>query len=189
MLPIIISAIESPEDRDLMTVFYEKHNGLMYHEARKHLDIAEDVEDIVYEALVRIIDKMDVFRTLQPWQRVQYALTTVKNLSYLLLRRKNHFEFISFDAIDFDLFADETASTESVVQRDLLNEGVRKIWNALELEDKIFLEQKYVLYWEDAEIAELLQIKPESVRMKLTRAKRNVMKELQKQGFDILDWL
>ena len=77
MLPIIISAIESPEDRDLMTTFYERHNGLMYHEARKHLDIAEDVEDIVYEAVVRIIDRMDVFRALQPWQRVQYALTTI----------------------------------------------------------------------------------------------------------------
>lgn len=189
MLPIIISAIESPEDRDLMTAFYERHNGLMYHEARKHLDITEDVEDIVYEALVRIIKKMDIFRELQPWQQVQYALTTVRNLSYLLLKRQKHFEFISFDAIDFDIPADEASFTEVTVQRDLLDEGVRKIWNALEIDDKVLLEQKYVLCWKDAEIAGPLQIKPESVRMRLTRAKRNLMRELHKQGFDIADWL
>ena len=57
------------------------------------------------------------------------------------------------------------------------------------LEDKILLEQKYILRWKDAEIAEPLQIKPESVRMRLTRAKRNLMKELRQQGFEVMDWL
>ena len=189
MLPIIISAIECPEDRELMTDFYLKHNALMYHEAKKHLDILEDVEDIVYEALARIIDKMDIFRELKPWQQVQYALTTVRNLSYLLLKKQKHFEFISFDAIDFDVPVDEKSFTEATVQKNMLDAGVRKIWNSLDLEDKILLEQKYVLYWKDAEIAEPLQIKPESVRMRLTRAKRNLMQELLKQGFDITDWL
>lgn len=189
MLPIIISAIESPEDRDLMTAFYERHNALMYHEAKKHLNVAEDIEDTVYEALARIIDKMNIFRELKPWQQVQYALTTVRNLSYILLKRQKHFEFISFDAIDFDIPADETSFTESTVQKNMLDAGVRKIWNLLDLEDKILLEQKYVLHWKDAEIAEPLQIKPESVRMRLTRAKRNLMKEMQKQGFEITDWL
>lgn len=189
MIPIIISAIESPEDRDLMTDFYTRYNALMYHEAKKHLDITEDIEDTVYEALVRIIDKMDIFRELKPWQQVQYALTTVRNLSYLLLKRQKHFDFISFDAIDFDIPADEKSFTEATVQKNILDAGVRKIWNSLDLDDKILLEQKYVLYWKDAEIAGPLQIKPESVRMRLTRAKRNLMRELHKQGFDIADWL
>lgn len=189
MLPIIISAIENPEDRDIMIAFYTQYHALMYHEARKHLDVTEDVEDIVYEALARIIDKMDVFRDLMPWQQVQYALTTVKNLSYLLLKRQKHFEFIPFDAIDFDITADEASFPEAAVQKSMLDAGVRKIWNALDVDDKILLEQKYVLHWKDAEIAEPLQIKPESVRMRLTRAKRHLMQELQKQGFDIADWL
>ena len=49
MIPIIISAIESPEDRDLMTDFYLKYKSLLYSEAHKHLDISEDIEDIVFE--------------------------------------------------------------------------------------------------------------------------------------------
>lgn len=189
MLPIIISAIECPEDREIVTEFYIKYNGLMYHEAKKHISIAADVEDIVYEALTRIIDKMDVFRDLKPWQRVVYALTTVKNLSYILLKKQKHFEFVSFDAIDFEIPADEKTNPEATVEKDILTTGMRNIWNSLNLDDKLLLEQKYVLHWKDAEIAEPLQIKPESVRMRLTRAKRNLMRELHDQGFDITEWL
>ena len=94
MLPIIISAIESPEDRELTTGFYETYNAAMYREARKHLENPEDVEDIVYEALAKIIDKMEIFRELKPLQQLQYAITTVRNLSYILLKRNNHFTFI-----------------------------------------------------------------------------------------------
>ena len=189
MLPIIISAIESPEDRDLMTEFYTQYHKLMYHEAKKYVSVLEDVEDIVYEALMKIIDKMDVFRELKRWQQVQYALITVRNLSYLLLKRQNHFAFVSFDTLDDEMLADENALPEDAVQRSLRDAGVRKIWNSLDLEDKILLEQKYILHWKDTEIAEPLQIKPESVRMRLTRAKRNLMEELHRQGFEIADWL
>ena len=105
MLPIIMSAIECPADCDLMTDFYLANNALMYHEARKYIDITEDVEDIVYEALAKIIDKMDVFRELKSWQQRQYAVTTVRNLAYIFLKRKNHFEFVSLDGIDFDILS------------------------------------------------------------------------------------
>ena len=86
MLPIVISAIESVEDRDLMTQFYISYKALMFSEARKHLDIEEDIEDVVYEALTRIIDKMDVFRELAPKQRLRYALKgRVSSLQFLLM--------------------------------------------------------------------------------------------------------
>ena len=189
MLPIIISAIESPEDRDLMTEFYMRCSGLMHHEAQKYLSVAEDVEDVVYEALAKIIDKMEVFRELKHRQQVQYALTTVRNLSYIMLRRQKRFEFISFDDIDLEIFTDESESLEDAVQRSVLNAGVRKIWNSLGLEDKIILQQKYVLHWSNEEIAEPLEIKPESVRMRLSRAKRNLIQQLQKQEFNVKDWL
>lgn len=189
MLPIIISAIECPEDRDLMTDFYLKHKALLFHEAKKHLSIPEDIEDTVFEALTRIIDKIEVFRELKPWQQVAYAQTTVRNLSYILLRRSNHFTFISFSSMEFDLPAAEETFPDVIAEKSMHDAAIRKIWNALELEDKILLEQKYILRWRDEEIALPLNIKPQSVRMRLTRAKRNLVAELQKNGFDISEWL
>lgn len=189
MLPVIIAAIENPEDRDLITDFYEKYHALLYSEARKYLDITEDVEDIVYEALTKIIDKMEVFRELKPLQRVQYAVTTVKNLSYILLRRNNHFTMVSFDDLEVDIPADDGISAEKQVEKKLFDAHIKQIWNELDLEEKMLLEQKYILKWKDEELATSLGIQPQSVRMRLTRAKKTIHSEFQKMGFQFLDWL
>jgi len=189
MIPIIISAIENPADCDLMTEFYLANNALMFHEARKYIDISEDAEDIVYEALAKIIDKMDVFRDLKSWQQRQYAVTTVRNLAYIFLKRKNHFEFVSLDGIDFDILSYADIDTEAEAEKRIILSAIRQIWNSLEVEDKVLLEQKYVLKWKDQEIAEPLNIQSQSVRMRLTRAKRKLVLELQKKGISFAEWL
>ena len=186
MLPVIISAIENPEDRDLMTEFYLKYNGRMYAEAWKHLSSPEDVEDIVLEAFAKIIDKMETFRALAPGQRVQYAVTTVRNLSYILTKRKSLYTMIPFETMDYEIEAED--STESMVERKLRYQHISEIWKELDPDDRQLLEQKYILKWSDIELAEGLGIKTQSVRMRLTRAKRNVMAQLQKKGFQITDW-
>lgn len=187
MLPMIC-VIECPDDEDLITDFYLKHRGLMYNEARKTLDISEDVEDTVYEALVKIIDKMPIFRELQPKQQVQYALTTVRNLSYILLRRNKHFTMIPLEDLDADIPVGEQHSTENIVENKLLNAYIMQVWSQINIEDRMLLEQKYILHWKDEELAGALGIQPPSVRMRLTRAKRNVLKELQNKGIDLSDW-
>lgn len=189
MIPVIISAIESPEDRSLMTEFYEMWNTNMYREARKRLPSEEDVEDVVFEALTKIIDKMEIFRELKPLQRLQYALTTVRNLSYILLKRNNHFTFIPYDSLDYDFAASDDTDPEICAEKSTISASIKKIWGTLEPDDRILLEQKYILYWKDSEIAAPLNIQPQSVRMKLTRAKRNLMSQLSNEGINLSEWL
>ena len=189
MLPIVISAIESVEDRDLMTQFYLSYKALMFSEARKYMEIEEDVEDVVYEALTRIIDKMDVFRGLLPKQQIRYALTCVKNIAYVLLRRRNTIITVPFNDTDAELFEDASLGVAATVEKKLLIEYIRNIWRELECDARMLLEQKYVLYWTDEELAANLGIKTQSVRMRLTRTKRELMTQLQKSGFHLEDWL
>jgi len=113
VLPVIISAIENPKDRDLMTEFYLTQNTRMYAEAWKYLSTPEDVEDIVYEALTRIIEKIETFRSLLPPQRLQYAVTTVRNLSYIYTTRKNLHPTVPFEEICFELTTDSEDSPDS----------------------------------------------------------------------------
>lgn len=188
MLPIL-AAIETPEDRELMTDFYNTHQLLMFREANKHLDRREDVEDTVYEALVRIIDKMDVFRQLAPRQRVQYALTTVRNLSYLFLRKQNRFSEVSFEDLQFDLPQMQTLGVEATVEQKQFQSYIRSVWQELDYDDRMLLEQKYILRWRDEELAAQLGVQPQSVRMRLTRVKRTIMAQLKEKGFHLMDWL
>lgn len=188
MLPIIISSIENPQDRDLMSEFYTTHKGRMYAEAWKFMNQAEDVEDMVFEALTRIIDKMDVFRDLLPKQRIVYAVTAVRNLCYIHLTRSNLYTMVSFDALEVEHPQEDCVSLETMMERKLLNEKVRLVWSALSTDERMLLEQKYILRWSDDELAKELNIQPQSVRMRLTRAKRSIIKQLKSQGFDLADW-
>ena len=60
-----------------------------------------------------------------------------------------------------------------------------KIWADLDARTRYILESRYILEKSDAEIAEELQISPQSVRMSLTRARRaarKMMEEAEKTG-------
>lgn len=185
---VLIAAIECPEDRDLMTEFYEKKLKLLYHVAGKIISGKENIEDVVYEAFARIIEKIDVFKTLKPQQQDKYAAMTVRNLCYLHLRKEKHFSTVSFEELlDLSDNAKETDPAQAAEQQ-LFNDRIHSIISRLKLEDRMLLEQKYILHWTDVEMAQLYGIKTNSMRMKLTRAKRNLFKQMQEQRFQLDDW-
>ena len=189
MIPMVICALDTPEDQDIITEFFLKHKLLLYAEARKYLATQEDVEDIVYESLVRIMDHMDKFRELLPLERIRYSKAIVRNLSFTYLKRSNKFSTTSFEDVDLYLTVEESQLPDNVVFQQLQLEKIRTIWAAIPVEDRLLLEQKYLLDWKDKELAERLGVKPQSVRMMLTRAKRKVIRLMQEQGFQVSDWL
>lgn len=189
MLPMMTCVIESPEDHDIISEFFQKHKLLLYAEAWRYLSLHEDVEDIVYESLVRIMDHMDKFRSLLPHERVQYAKAVIRNLSYTYAKRQSLYTMVPFEDVDTYLTFEESQLPESVVFKQIQLEHIRKIWAEMPVEDRLLLEQKYVLDWSDKDLAASLGIQPQSVRMRLTRAKRNVIHQLKAQGFQISDWL
>lgn len=188
MIPLIIAAIETPEDRDLMTEFFLQTKDLMYTEAAKLIPAAADAEDIVCEALAKIIDKMDVFRQLQPKQQVSYALVCIRNLSYNHLHSSNRTIVASVDAIEQEFSYSNTCSAEKSAEKNLRQVQIRQVWQELDMESRTLLEQKYELQWSDTEIARQLGIQPQSVRMRLTCAKRKLMAALQEKGLSLADF-
>ena len=62
-------------------------------------------------------------------------------------------------------------------------QALAKIWPRLPEEDRLALEAKYILQLDDRQIARQLGIKPASVRMRLTRARRLASKEMEKEGW------
>lgn len=177
------------ENSAIIIEFYLNHKKLLYTEAWKYLTLQEDVEDIVYEALARIMGHIETFRALLPREQVQYAKAIVRNLSYIHLKRSSRFTMVPFEDVDTYLTVEENQLPESIVSKGIQLEQLRKIWAAIPVGDRLLLEQKYILKWTDQELASILGIQPQSVRMRLTRAKRRVIALLKEQGFHISDWL
>ena len=56
-----------------------------------------------------------------------------------------------------------------------------RAWRELSERDRFLLEGKYFLQLSDSELGDALGCKAESIRMKLTRARRNVVKILARK--------
>lgn len=189
MFSMITCAIESPEDHDIITEFFIDNKLLLYREAWKYLSITEDVEDIVCETHVRIIAHMEKFRSLLPYERIQYSKAIVRNLSYIHLKRGSLVTMVPFEDVDTYLAVDENQLPENIIGQQIKLEQIRKVWGKIPVEERLLLEQKYVLDWSDRELAYVLGVQPQSVRMRLTRAKRKVIQLLKEQNFQFSDWL
>ena len=183
MFPILISSIENDSDRDLMTQFYVSNKERLYHTALHYLNNPEDAQDIFCDMLERLIDHIEIFRSLQPAQQIKYAQTTLRNLAYSHLRKQNDTVPISYDLPN-------PASDPSITaeKAEFLNH-LQSIWNGLDQQDRALLEQRYILQWNNNQIAQLLGIQPQSVRMRLTRARRALSEKIEASGFRLNDWL
>ena len=96
---------------------------------------------------------------------------------------------VPFEDVDVYLTVEENQLPESIAFKHLRLDAIRKIWAQIPVEDRLLLEQKYILDWSDKDLAARLGVQPQSVRMMLTRTKRKVTALLKEQGFDISDWL
>lgn len=92
-----------------------------------------------------------------------------------------------------DILGDKWA-TEDVLQTTLLRlidhldtlrrlepEGLAQVWPRLDENTRWLLEARYILDYSDGELARELGVKPDSVRMALTRARRKARRLMESQ--------
>ena len=112
--------------------------------------------------------------------QINYVIATAKNTSLNYLRDTKKYFAYSFD--DFLCCPDDDGHSRYVEASLIRQEDVEalaKVWPKLDPKIRYILEEKYVLDKSSAEIAQDLGIKPDSVRMALTRARRAALSLLK----------
>ena len=177
MIPFAILVIEDDDDREFMTQLYIDNQRLMYLEIKKL--VADDwiAEDILHDSIVRLIDKIPLLRSLDKRRRINYLVTTVRNQTKNYYRSKQKEKISSLDSspglLNTILWSDEEIGDQ--IHWRLQAEKLKSIWPELSDSTKQLLERKYILAQTDDEIALAFNIKASSVRMKLVRARREVL--------------
>lgn len=189
MIPVVILAIEDESCRDFMIRLYENSVTRMYLEAVKYVSGKESAEDVVSDAVVKLVEKVDLLQQIDAYKRLPYAITTVRHMAYRHLRRENRLELTSFEALEALLPSADRETTDEKILKEQRKARLRELLESVSTEDRLLLEEKYILFWSDEEIADALGIQPNSVRMRLTRAKRRVADALTAQGFRLNDWV
>lgn len=172
---MISMMIENTDDQAFMYRLYEEYEQLMFWAASKYLKNLEDRKDAVQDAIVALIKNLRTIRELDDARLRTYIVYTVESRAINLVKRRN-LELRLFD--DFEHVPVGTAVDmieDSLLQ--LASKGtISAIWPKLSNQDKILLESKYILGYNDNEIGKILGCKTSSVRMYLTRARRKAMK-------------
>jgi RNA polymerase sigma-70 factor (ECF subfamily) len=182
MIFMIYASIDDPSDRDFMLWLYCEFERLMFSVAKKYVSTPEDREDIVQDALIRLMKKIPELRAMERCVLASYIVSVIRNASINFLKREDLKESrcvpLTEEAVQ-DVYTEDDLYL-LVYQKDLLS----AIWDRLPEADRHLLEGRYVLGFSDEELAHQFRCKPGSIRMKVTRARRRVFALLTQNGED-----
>lgn len=167
--------------RNFILKLYNNYGRLMYFIVNKYCSDPFAQEDIVQDTLLKLIEKNTRLRELEEKALAAYISMSVRNTAYSYLRKraKEREMFISLDeALSYPSL--ETAPVEETITMLEIQGNLAQVWQELSAEDRFLLEGRYILQYTDRELSESLGCKPGSVRMKLTRVRRKVLKGLKK---------
>ena len=182
MVAIIYSMEDEPSDRELMDQMYMEFERLMFFTARQYASKTEIAEDIVQESLVRLYGKVQTMKQMKQVVLAAYIRATVRNTAINALRKMNREKDYAADA-ETDAFtrADQARALDTMMDLSGYRILLSKIWPQLPEEDRLLLEGKYILGYSDQELAAEIGCQANSVRVKLTRARRRALTIIQKQ--------
>ena len=175
----------SLDDRKFFQDFYESNIKFMYYTAKNYASAPSDQEDIVQDALMRLMRNIPKLRELSPTAAAKYIVLTLRSAFLDNERRKHGGSPISLD----------DAALEALIRADLLIADsmpdlsarleVEQLRRELPTRDWLVLEGKYVLGYSQEELAAQIGVSPDSIRMILCRARekaRKILRQEQKGG-------
>ena len=186
MLPIIISNLEDPKEREFMARLYEENEGLFFATALKYVSTHYDAEEIVQDSLVKLIKKVSTLQRLERCTLVAYVVYTVRNTAINRLRKqsKERDRRVNFDELDQEYSLPLTLDELLILAEN--HRELVALWRELPEVDRLLLDGKYFLELSDAELARQVGCKANSVRMKLTRARRTAMKAIADKEVELI---
>ncbi|WP_243112577.1 MULTISPECIES: RNA polymerase sigma factor [Acutalibacteraceae] len=172
--------IQNETDRDAVERLYRQNYKTMMYIAIGILKDQSKAEDAVSQAFLRIIDKLQKF-SFEDCNKTRGLIgILVKDICYDMLRADARQRPVDLE--EFDL----PSGSEDFPYESLLSaENYKTLVEALSgLNEKSshILKLKYVYEYSDDEIARLLNISKENVRVRVHRAKTALLRALKEGG-------
>lgn len=174
----------SPEDKEFFQSLYEEYKGFLYYIANQYASADADCEDIVQDAVVRLMCNAGSLRNLNKYKTAKYIALTVRSAYLDLLKRRNHCPEISLEETVMDaLLEKEAGLTDPAadLRIELLN-----LKQSLTPKEWMLLEGKYILGYNQEELSRMIGVSPDSVRMTLSRvrakARAILLSDTEKEG-------
>lgn len=173
MMLFYLSLVQTDQDKQKIQRVYEQYYGLMMYIASRYCPQRSDAEDVVHDAIVKIIKHLACIDANDAIRTKAFCVTVVKYTALDRLKAKEN------NVISMEDFQEEPVhSNDFAIDKDTYADLVRAI-RALDDPYRIVLTLKYVNDMTDKEIAALLGISEKTVSVRLTRGRQKLRKELE----------
>lgn len=175
MITLNVIELEAQSDREFMERLYQDNKRLMFNTVRRYVKSPQDQEDIIQSSIEKLIKKISVLRNMNCCKLTGYIVNTIRNTSIDFIHKRDR-----INCHNVSLDEDKLSKTEVgdyLVGESLSDASIRlrEIWPELPDDDRFLLEGKYVWGLSDRELSIQLHCGQDSVRMKLTRARRRAL--------------
>ncbi len=188
MIPYCILVIENDDDREFMAALYINYKKLMYSTIYQLVKRGPDAEDLMQDVLEKLIDKISLLRSRSRDQLVNYIISSCKFAAFNYIRDSHAHQETSFEeCIELSDSDNDGHEVELRMIRGEELDALRRVLPQMDSRTQCLLEGYYFLEKPVSELGAELGIKPDSVRMYLTRARKKAFELLQKDiGTEII---
>lgn len=170
MLPILLAALDTPEEKDFFSRFYHKYKFDFYRYALSLLQDPHLAEEAVQEGWMKCVKHAKVFFQIPPEKRKAWMVVLVKNVCLDIRRAESKHQNLD---PDWDM--------EAPAQGEPM--GIIETIRAMPDQYRTILELKFVLEWKDKEIAQHLGLSLSTVTTRISRGRKLLQEALRKEGY------
>ncbi len=176
--PWVFLLIENDEDRLFLEGLYMEYHSLLYGQALRILKKPEAAQDAVSDAILALTKKISLLRTLPCNKLRAYLVITVKHQAI------NQYHRAKRETTGGEIVLEDLAAPGRTEDALLEQAGVERIKNAilaLPPREKDVMLMRYFREMTDEEMAAEMGLRPVSVRVHLTRARKHLAILLQQE--------
>lgn len=182
MISAALAILETEEERNELSVFYEKYKDRFYAIAFEHLHNVQDSEDAIQEVFLRIANKPEKFFSCSDDERIYYASAIVRNVSIDMFNKKSNHPVA--DISENIMFQAEPELLEnSLLQKVSHNELLDFINNLPELQRNV-LVLTCLSELSISETAETLKISKAAVNQRLYLARKSIKSFIERKSHE-----
>lgn len=172
MISAALAILQTNEERNELSDFYEKYKNKFYSIAYDHLHNIQDSEDAIQETFLRIADKPNKFFSLSDDERVYLVCAIVRNISIDIFNKKNKHPTEDITE-NTDYHSEPVLLENSLLEKVSHNEILDFINSLPELQRNVLILN--CLYGLSiSETAEVLKISKSAVNQRLYLARKSI---------------
>ena len=173
MLFLLIQSIPDPVIRNRLMSLYQNRYDWLIKKAQGYVQDPAVSEDIIQDVFLRLIQKSDKWTTLNDDQLLAYVVQMTKNkaVDYLRFNKKEFADLEEVEAVVSEDFVDKIMDR---IETEEIYQILGKALLSLSSKEQTIILQKFIFEESNEQIAERVNMKPNSIPVTVTRIKKKL---------------